>query len=104
MPVVGTDLDLEQLDPGRRRKSKRSLPGSPIVRTIAQVGRTMNQAHLQDYERRRSREEEQDLSGESDEEEDFYERTRNSEARLSRARSAIIDRPLSGAESESEAL
>ena len=61
----------------------------------------MNQAHLQDYERRRSREEEPDLSGESDEEEDFYERTRNSEARL---RSAIIGRPLSGAESESGAL
>ena len=80
------DLDLERLDPGRRRKPKYNMPESPIIRTITQVGRTLNRAHLQDYERRRSREEEADMSGESDEEEDFYERTRDTEARLSRGR------------------
>ncbi|KAI5802154.1 putative signal transduction protein Syg1 [Pyronema domesticum] len=58
IPIL--EIDLERMDSGlRRRASKRGqIPGSPLVRTMTRVGRTMNQAHLQDYERRRNREEE----------------------------------------------
>ncbi|KAF8250597.1 hypothetical protein K440DRAFT_617349 [Wilcoxina mikolae CBS 423.85] len=59
----------------------------------------MNQAHLQDYERRRSRTEEEVEMSESEEEEeeeeegdDYYERTRETEGRGTRRSSMVNPR------------
>jgi len=63
------------------------------------VGRTMNQAHLQDYERRRSRveevvdvseSEEEEEEEEEDDGEDYYERTRETDGRGTR-RSSMVE-------------
>lgn len=75
------DLDVERGASIRRRVTRTAGgPNSPMVRTMTRVGRSLNQAHLQDYERRRNREDEEaSYSGESDDEEDeedYYERTR----------------------------
>ncbi|KAI5813532.1 EXS family-domain-containing protein [Pyronema omphalodes] len=93
VPIL--EIDLERMDSGLRRRASRKdqIPGSPLVRTMTRVGRTMNQAHLQDYERRRNREEEIQNDSDSEEEEeegDYYERTRETrenEGRLSVRRS-----------------
>jgi len=89
---VSVELDLERTDTLRHRFSRSAAPPSPMVRAMNRVGRTLNQAHLQDYERRRSDDnEEGEISGESDDEEDgedYYERTREAEG-STRRRSAI---------------
>jgi hypothetical protein len=71
--------DIERMDSPRHRFTRPDL-STPMIRTITKVGRTMNQAHLQDYERKRNRQEEE-VEFSSDEEEDgedYYERTRES--------------------------
>ena len=74
----GGDMDLESMEASHRRTTRPASRPTPLVRTMTRVGRTMNQAHLQDYERRplRTGSEEVDSSDEeADEEEDYYERT-----------------------------
>jgi len=107
-PIDATDalseLDLERPDTIRRR-SRISAPPA-MVHTIARVGRTVNQAHWQDYERRRNDDhEEGEVSGESDDEEDgedYYERTREAEGTMRRmsgiveSTSGIAERRRSG--------
>ncbi|KAI5844189.1 EXS family-domain-containing protein [Tricharina praecox] len=90
-----SELDLERTDTLRRRSSRNNAPPpSPMVRTITRVGRTVNQAHLQDYERRRTDDhEEGEVSGESDDEEDgedYYERTREAEGTTRRGRAGTV--------------
>ena len=82
--------DLEGL---RQRHPRAQPPQTPVLHTIHKVGRSLKAAHLQDYEKRRTRaevEEDEDaesLSGDSDDEdeEDYYERTREDERRGTRA-------------------
>jgi hypothetical protein len=71
-------MDLERMEMSHRRTTRPAARPTPLVRTMTRVGRTMNQAHLQDYERRPARpgSEEVDSSDEeADEGEDYYERT-----------------------------
>jgi len=81
LPSSGGSLDLERMETTRRGTSQPATRPTSLVHTMTRVGRTMNQAHLQDYERRPVRagsEEEADSSDEEefDEGEDYYERTR----------------------------
>jgi len=71
-------MDLERIEASHQRTTMPASRPTSLVHTITRVGRTMNQAHLQDYERRPTRagSEEADSSDEeADEEEDYYERT-----------------------------
>jgi hypothetical protein len=100
LSAAAAETDLERMDTRHRRISRRDSSGLPIIRTMNRVGRTMNQAHLQDYERRRSRveevvdvsesEEEEEEEEEEDDGEDYYERTRETDGRGTR-RSSMVE-------------